>query len=73
MREWGFLLRQKYVVVLLLCSLVLSGFAIYSGLSEVSAQQQTIERLKAADQSDRAKVQKKQSDAGMLAYYSFLE
>ena len=71
MREWGFLLRQKYVVVLLLCSLVLSGFAIYSGLSEVSAQQQTIERLKAADQSDRAKVQKKQSDAGMLAYYSF--
>ena len=71
MREWGFLLRQKYVVVLLLCSLVLSGFAIYSGLSEVSAQQQTIERLKVADQSDRAKVQKKQSDAGMLAYYSF--
>jgi ABC-2 type transport system permease protein len=71
MREWGFLLRQKYVVVLLLCSLVLSGFAIYSGLSEVSAQQQTIERLKAADQSDRSKVQQKQNDAGMLAYYSF--
>ncbi|MBQ4800466.1 DUF3526 domain-containing protein [Pseudoalteromonas sp. MMG006] len=70
-REWGFLLRQKYVVVLLLCSLVLSGFAIYSGLSEVSAQQQTIERLKAADQSDRANVQQKQNDAGMLAYYSF--
>ncbi len=71
MREWGFLLRQKYVVVLLLCSLILSGFAIYSGLSEVSAQQQTIERLKAADQSDRSKVQQKQNDAGMLAYYSF--
>ena len=70
-REWGFLLRQKYLVVLLLCSFVLSGFAIYSGLSEVSAQQQTIERLKAADQSDRAKVQQKQDDPGMLAYYSF--
>ncbi|BED89173.1 ABC transporter permease [Pseudoalteromonas sp. MM1] len=70
-REWGFLLRQKYLVVLLLCSFILSGFAIYSGLSEVSAQQQTIERLKVADQSDRAKVQQKQSDAGMLAYYSF--
>ncbi|GAB0109261.1 DUF3526 domain-containing protein [Pseudoalteromonas distincta] len=71
MREWGFLLRQKYVVVLLLCSFILSGFAIFSGLSEVSAQQQTIERLKVADQSDRANVQQKQSDAGMLAYYSF--
>jgi len=70
-REWGFLLRQKYLVVLLLCSFVLSAFAIYSGLSEVNAQQQTIERLKVADQSDRAKVQNKQTDPGMLAYYSF--
>lgn len=70
-REWRFLLRQKYVLVLLVCSFVLSGFAIYSGLSEIQEQQQTIERLKAADKADRIKVQQKYDDLGMMAYYSF--
>lgn len=70
-REWRFLLRQKYLLVLLVCSFVLSGFAINSGLSEIQDQQQTIERLKTADKADRIKVQQKYDDLGMMAYYSF--
>ncbi|MBH0040420.1 DUF3526 domain-containing protein [Pseudoalteromonas sp. SWN166] len=70
-REWRFLLRQKYLVVLLVCTFVMSGFAVYSGLSEVTQQKQTIERLKAADLTDLINVQHKYDDAGSLAYYSF--
>ena len=70
-REWRFLLRQKYLVVLLVCTFVMSGFAVYSGLSEVTQQKQTIERLKAADLTDLTNVQHKYDDAGSLAYYSF--
>lgn len=71
LREWRFLLRQKYLLVLLICSLLLSGFAIYTGLSEIHEQQQTIERLKVADNADRKKVEQKYDDLGMMAYYSF--
>ncbi|MFU2509717.1 DUF3526 domain-containing protein [Pseudoalteromonas sp. ASV78] len=70
-REWRFLLRQKYLLVLLVCSFVLSGFAINSGLSEIQDQQHTIERLQTADKADRIKVQQKYDDLGMMAYYSF--
>ncbi|WP_166109074.1 DUF3526 domain-containing protein [Pseudoalteromonas sp. Z9A5] len=70
-REFGFLLRQKYLVVLLLCTFTVSAFAVLSGLSEVSQQRQTIERLKSADLTERLNVQSQQTDAGMLAYYTF--
>lgn len=70
-REWRFMMRQRYVVVLLLCSFLVSAFSVITGLSEVSAQKQTIERLKLADEKDRAEAQAKHDDPGMLAYYSF--
>jgi ABC-2 type transport system permease protein len=70
-REWRFMLRQRYVVVLLLCSLLVSAFAVITGLSEVNTQRQTIERLKQADEIDRAEAQAKHDDPGSLAYYSF--
>jgi len=70
-REWRFMLRQKYIVVLLACTLVVTGFSVFSGLTEISHQQQTIERLKLADEIDRSEAQAKYNDAGSLAYYSF--
>lgn len=70
-REWRFMLRQRYVLVLLLCSFLVSGFSIVTGLNEVAAQCETIERLKIADETDRAETQAKYNDAGSLAYYSF--
>jgi ABC-2 type transport system permease protein len=70
-REWRFMLRQKYIVILLICTLLISGFSVLSGLSEIRQQQQTIERLKVADQTDRIAAQEKHNDIGLLAYYSF--
>ena len=70
-REWRFMIQQRYVVALLLCSLLVSGFAVITGLSEVSTQRQTIERLKQADEVERAEVQAKYDELGLLAYYSF--
>lgn len=70
-REWRFMLRQRYILVLLACTLVVSGFSVFSGLSEISQQNQTIERLKKADETDRSEVQAKYDDSGYLAYYTF--
>jgi ABC-2 type transport system permease protein len=70
-REWHFMLRQRYIIVLLACSLLISVFSIYSGLSEITQQHQTIERLQAADLTDRKEAQAKYDDPGSLAYYSF--
>lgn len=70
-REWRFMTRQRYVLALLVCAFALSAFSVVTGLSEVEQQRQTIERLKAADQTDRAEAQEKYSDPGSLAYYSF--
>jgi ABC-2 type transport system permease protein len=71
MREWRFMLRQRYVLVLLFCAFVVSAFSVFTGVSEINSQQQTIERLKLADQKDRAEAQAKYDDPGSLAYYSF--
>ena len=70
-REWRFMLRQKYLLVLLGCAILISGFSVQSGLNEIAQQQQTIERLKAADVADRTDTQNKQDEIGMLAYYTF--
>ena len=70
-REWKFMLRQKYILVLLACTFLVSGYSIFTGLTEVKQQKQTIERLKAADLVDRSEAQDKHDDPGSLAYYSF--
>lgn len=70
-REWRFMLRQRYILILLLCSFLVSGFAVFTGLAEVAQQKQTIERLKLADEIDRLEAQAKHNDPGSLAYYSF--
>lgn len=70
-REWQFMFRQKYIVALLACTLVISAFSIFSGLGEIAQQRQTIERLKSADSIDRAEAQHKYDDPGSLGYYSF--
>jgi ABC-2 type transport system permease protein len=69
-REWRFMLRQKYILILLTCTFLISGFSVLSGLNEISQQQQTLERLKAADTLDREEAQTKHHDAGSIAYYS---
>lgn len=70
-REWRFMLRQRYVVMILLCSLLVSAFAVVTGVREVQSQRETIERLLQADTIDRAETQAKHDEPGMLAYYSF--
>lgn len=70
-REWRFMLRQKYILILLSCTFLISGFSVLTGLNEISQQQQTLERLKAADKIDREEAQAKHDDPGSIAYYSF--
>jgi ABC-2 type transport system permease protein len=70
-REYRFMLRQKYILVLLICTLITSTFAVLSGLNEINQQQQTIARLKVADLADRSEAHKKHTDIGSLAYYTF--
>ncbi len=71
MREWSFMLRQSYVLVLLLCAFLVSSFSVLTGMSDIDSQRETIERLKTADQLDRAEAQDKHNSPGALAYYSF--
>ena len=70
-RESHFLFRRSYIVLLLLSAAALSGFAVYTGLSEVAQQQQSIARLLEADRTDRLQSQAQQSEYGAAAYYSF--
>ena len=71
LREFRFIFKQTHIVGILIAALLLSVFAIWSGLEEVEQQNQTIDRLIAADKIDRESEQKKQSDYGSAAYYSF--
>lgn len=70
-REAKFLFKQRYLLVLLSVVFFLSGFAVWSGISETRTQQATIERLLEKDSFDRENVLAKQSDYGSAAYYSF--
>lgn len=70
-RETQFLFRQKYLIGILTVALVLSVFSVWSGISEITTQKQTIERLKQKDEQDRNSVLAKQSDYGAAAYYTF--
>lgn len=70
-REWRFMLRQRYILILLACTLLVSSFSVFTGLQEINQQQRTIAALKAADLTDRNEAQAKHDNPGSLAYYSF--
>ncbi len=70
-RETKFMLRDKAMLALAVVVLVLSAYAVVSGLEEVEEQRATIEQLIEADQADRRAAQAKQDSWGGAAYYSF--
>ena len=70
-RESAFLLKQRSIIGALVALFLLSVFAVWSGLSEVQEQKQTIERLLQKDTADRQSVLQQQSDYGSAAYYLF--
>ena len=53
-RELWFLWRDRAAKVWLLIGFVAAGLAVVFGLLEIAAQRETIERLKAADEIERA-------------------
>ena len=70
-RECRFLLAQRSIYGVLIVALGLSIFSVWSGLAEVNAQRDTIERLVQKDALDRADAIAKHHDYGSVAYYSF--
>lgn len=70
-REAQFLFKRRNFLMLLSIVFFLSGFAVWSGISETNAQQVTIERLLEKDRVDRENVLAKQSNYGSAAYYTF--
>lgn len=70
-RETKFMLRDRSVLTLAAIVVLLSVFALWSGLEEVSQQRASIEQLIAADRADRQALQARQDSWGGAAYYSF--
>ena len=70
-RETRFMLRDRAFVVWMLAVLCFSSFAVWSGLTEVRQQQESLAYLLDADRQDRSTEFGKQSDWGSAAYYSF--
>jgi ABC-2 type transport system permease protein len=70
-REMRFACKQKTLLGLWLATLILSAFAVWTGLAEVSKQQRTISELLVADNNERESVLAEQSDFGLAAYYTF--
>lgn len=71
-RELWFLWRDRPAKVWLLIGFVAAGLAVVFGLMEVAAQRETLERLKAADEIERAvTTEKNRGDWGSVAYYTF--
>lgn len=70
-REARFLFAKKGFVSLLLVSLLLAVFSVWTGTQEVAEQNNTITRLLKADTADRQAVLAQQHDYGSAAYYSF--
>lgn len=72
--EWRLLLRSRLSLVALLLLLGLTAMAVWSGLHEVTRQQQTIARLATLHEQDVAVVAAQYAeggDAGSPAYYTF--
>lgn len=71
-RELWFLWRDRAAKVWLLIGFVAAGLAVVFGLMEIAAQRDTIERLKTADEIERAVTTEAHRDAwGSAAYYTF--
>ena len=70
-RELRFMLRQRSPVLLLVFLGLSSCFAVWTGVSEIEAQNRTIAQLLAADQLEREAAVASQADYGGAAYYSF--
>jgi len=74
MYELRLILRSRLSVMTLLLLLVLSGLSVWSGLNEVTCQQQTIARLAPLHKADAAATFARHaasSDPGSMAYYTF--
>ncbi len=72
--EWRLLWRSRLAMAGLLLLLALSALAVFSGLSEVARQQETIARLAELQQQELATQQPRLThtgDAGSVAYYTF--
>lgn len=70
-REAKFLAKRRSLLALFSVIFLLSGFAVWSGMSESLEQTATIERLLEKDQIDRESVLAHQPDYGSAAYYSY--
>lgn len=71
-RELWFLWRDRAAKVWLLIGFAAAGLAVVFGLMEIAAQRDTIERLKAADEIERAvTTEAHREDWGSAAYYTF--
>ena len=73
--EWRLLWRSRLAMAGLLLLLALSALAVFSGLSEVARQQETIARLAELQQQELATQQPRLThtgDAGSVAYYEKL-
>ena len=70
-REARFLARDHALVAWMIVTLALSSIALWSGLTEIQEQNETIQRLVNADREDRQAELSQQSDWGSAAYYSF--
>ena len=71
-RELWFLWRDRAAKVWLLIGFAAAGLAVVFGLMEIASQRDTIERLKAADEIERAvTTEAHREDWGSAAYYTF--
>lgn len=70
-RELWFLWRDRSAKLWLVLAFAAASLAVLFGLNEIASQRDTIERLKAADQIERAVATKEHRDWGSAAYYTF--
>lgn len=70
-RELWFLSRDRAAQVWILIAFAAASLAVAFGMGEVSAQRDTIERLKTADSIERAIALEDHRDWGSAAYYTF--
>jgi len=70
-REMRFALTENIVRWTLVVAILLSGFSLFSGLSEVQQQRAQLTSLKTDTAEDQSIALAAQSDAGGAAYYAF--
>ena len=69
--ELWFLWRDRAALLWIAIAFVVASVSVVFGLSEIAEQRATIERLKTADQVERAVALKDHRDWGSAAYYTF--